>query len=177
MKSFFNGLLLLALAATLAIVALAPHRALAANPAPATANLYARAAAQEGVPLELLVAIAGAESGYHPWALNIAGHQVYCQSRAEAERMAATDDHIAIGLMQINWMFWGPRMGLTKAQLLDPATNLTYGARILKQGLSRGGSVWYRISNYHAGSLQRRDKYNRLVYDRYLRYLRGEVDH
>jgi hypothetical protein len=148
----------------------------AAATSPPPGNLYTRAAAQERVPLALLVAIAGAESSYHPWALNIQGHEVYCHSREEAERRLATDDHVSIGLMQISWPYWGPRLGLTKAALLDPETNLIYGARILKEGLVRGGSIWFRISNYHSGSLQERDKYNRLVYQNYLRYLGGDIE-
>ncbi|MGH7841561.1 MAG: lytic transglycosylase domain-containing protein [Candidatus Binataceae bacterium] len=146
----------------------------AAAPA-ASENLYAKAAAQEHVPLDLLVAIAGAESGYHPWALNLDGHEIYCRSRDEAERRLATGDKVAIGLMQINWLYWGPRLRLSKNQMLDPATNLIYGARILRLGLGRSGSIWFRISNYHSGSLAARDAYNQRVYANYLRYLRGEV--
>lgn len=160
--------------AAIAIVASVPGPARGTAPPSSQDNLYARAATQAGVPLDLLVAIAGAESGYHPWALNVAGRQIYCHSRTEAEQILARDDRVAIGLMQINWRFWGPRIGLSKAQLLDPATNLIYGARILKEGLRRDGNVWHGISNYHSGSLERRDKYNRLVYDHYLRYLRGD---
>jgi soluble lytic murein transglycosylase-like protein len=138
---------------------------------------YAAAAAHEHVPLDLLVAIVGAESGFHPWALNIAGHETYCRSREEAERRLAGDDDVAIGLMQISWPYWGPRLGLSKAQMLDPATNLRYGARILRQGLERSGDIWLRISNYHSGSLATRDTYNRRVYANYLRYLRGDLTH
>src|SRR5690242_18348021 len=99
----------------------------AAGGADISDNPYVQAAAQEGVPRDLLVAIAGAESGFHPWALNIDGRQVYCHSRDEAERLLATTDKVDIGLMQINWPFWGPRLGLSKDQLLNPRTNLLYG--------------------------------------------------
>lgn len=138
-------------------------------------NPYVRAASREQVPLEVLVAIAGAESSFHPWALNIDGHEVYCQSRQEAEQLLRNNDHVAIGLMQINWRYWGPRLGLTKAELLEPATNLIYGARILKSGLERGGSLWFRISSYHSGSIAQREKYDQLVYENYRRYLSGET--
>jgi len=141
----------------------------------AAENLYVRAAAREHVPLEVLVAIAGAESSFHPWALNIDGHEVYCQSRQQAEQLLRNSDHVAIGLMQINWRYWGPRLGLTKTELLDPQTNLIYGARILKAGLERGGSLWFRISSYHSGSLAQREKYDQLVYENYRRYLSGEA--
>lgn len=149
--------------------------AAAANTNQSSGNLYAEAAAREQVPLDVLVAIAGAESGFHPWALNIDGHEVYCHSREEAEQRLATDDRVAIGLMQINWRYWGKRLGRTKLELLDPETNLIYGARILKEGLRRAGSIWLRISNYHSGSFQERDRYNRLVYQNYRRYLDGNL--
>jgi soluble lytic murein transglycosylase-like protein len=138
-------------------------------------NPYVQAAAEENLPRELLVAIVGAESGFHPWALNIDGHQVYCRSREEAERLLSATDKVDIGLMQINWPFWGPRLGLSKSDLLDPRTNLLYGARILKQDLARTGDIWRRISDYHAGSPQRRNRYNQLVYAQYLRYIQGKI--
>jgi hypothetical protein len=162
------------LVASLLAGVLASVAAIAGAASPLRGDFYAQAAAREQVPLNVLVAIAGAESGYHPWALNIDGHEVYCHSREEAERLLATDDHVSIGLMQINWRYWGPRLGRTKAELLDPETNLIYGARILRDGLGRSGSIWSRISNYHSGSLQERDKYNQLVYRNYRRYLEGE---
>lgn len=136
---------------------------------------YVLAARSAGVPLDLLVAVAGAESGYHPWALNIAGRQVYCHSREEAERLLATSDNVDIGLMQINWPWWGRRLGVSKQDLLDPNTNLVYGARILKECLNRRGSIWRRISDYHSGSAKERDRYNHQVYGTYLRYLHGEI--
>jgi hypothetical protein len=139
---------------------------------------YIVAARNADVPPDLLIAIAGAESGYHPWALNIKGRQVFCQSRAEAENVLAntpTDD-VDIGLMQINWRFWGPRSGVaSKGELLEPRKNLELGAAILKDGLSRDGSLWHRISNYHMGGAAERERYNKLVYDAYLKYMHGKI--
>jgi soluble lytic murein transglycosylase-like protein len=136
-------------------------------------NLYVVVARDAEVPPDLLIAIAGAESGYHPWALNIQGRQVFCQSREEAETVLETaPDDVDIGLMQINWRFWGLRSGVaSKSELLDPRKNLELGAAILKDGLTRGGSLWYRISNYHSGGTRERERYNRLVYDAYLKYM------
>jgi soluble lytic murein transglycosylase-like protein len=161
----------------LASVLIIAARLASAGEADTHEDPYVLAAARVGVPRDLLIAIAGAESGFHPWALNIEGHQVYCRSREEAERLMSTVDKVDIGLMQINWPFWGPRLGLSKTQLLDPRTNLIYGAHILKQDLARSGDIWWRISDYHAGSVERRDRYNKLVYEHYLRYLRGELGH
>jgi hypothetical protein len=139
---------------------------------------YIVAARNADVPPDLLIAIVGAESAYHPWALNIKGRQVFCQSRQEAESVLATTptDDIDIGLMQINWRFWGPRSGVaSRGELLDPHKNLELGAAILKDGLSRGGSLWHRISNYHSGGQRERERYNKLVYDAYLRYMHGKI--
>jgi soluble lytic murein transglycosylase-like protein len=141
-------------------------------------NLYLAAARNADVPPDLLIAIVGAESGYHPWALNIHGRQVFCQSREEAESVLETTptDDIDIGLMQINWRFWGPRSGVaSRGELLDPGKNLELGAAILKDGLSRGGSLWHRISNYHSGDARERERYNRMVYNAYLKYMHGKV--
>ena len=164
------------LGATLAIFALLP--AALAQTREAAADPYVAAASHAGVALELVVAIAGAESGYHPWALDIDGHQVYCRSREEAEQMLATlgdDANVDIGLMQINLRFWGHRLGVTKFDLLDPRTNLNIGAQILRLGLIRHGTIWRRISNYHSGSTAERDRYNQQVYSIYQQYLRGEI--
>jgi len=139
---------------------------------------YVVAARNANVPSDLLIAIAGAESGYHPWALNIQGHQVFCQSRTDAENVLAntpTDD-VDIGLMQINWRFWGSRSGMaSKQELLEPAKNLALGAAILRDSLSRGGSLWHRISNYHSGGVAERERYNKMVYAAYLRYMHGKL--
>jgi Transglycosylase SLT domain len=139
---------------------------------------YLVAARNADVPPDLLIAIVGAESGYHPWALNIKGRQVFCQSREEAESVLETTptDDIDIGLMQINWRFWGPRSGVaSRGELLDPHKNLELGAAILKDGLSRGGSLWHRISNYHSGGTRERERYNHLVYNAYLKYMHGKI--
>ena len=138
---------------------------------------YVAAAKDAGVPLEVLIAVAGAESGYHPWALDIEGRQVFCKSRLEAETVLANTSttNVDIGVMQINWRFWGPRLGVAKTDLLEPRINLLMGARILRDGLSRDGSMWRRISNYHSGDRRERERYNQQVYQAYTRYLQGEV--
>lgn len=151
----------------------------AAAAAPASAawqqDPYVAAANSTGVPLALLAAVAGAESGYHPWAVNFNGREIYCSSRAEAARLVALSNNVDIGLMQINWAFWGRRLGLSKEELLDPRTNLLAGARILKLCLQEGGDLWERIGAYHSRRPAARAHYNQQVYDYYQRYLRGEL--
>jgi soluble lytic murein transglycosylase-like protein len=176
---FLSGHLLSVLTLTI-LIAVIPGVVTAAGPptmASGEIDPYLAAAKDAGVPLEVLVAVAGAESGYHPWALDIEGRQVFCKSRAEAEAtLAATaTTNVDIGLMQINWRFWGSRLDVAKNDLLDPRINLLMGARILRESLDRDGSVWRRISNYHSGARHERDRYNRQVYIAYMRYVHGQV--
>lgn len=173
-----NSLVLLTDA--VALLAISMGGALLLNLASAAAqnpseSPYVIAAHRAGVPLELLVAVVGAESSYHPWALNIKGREVYCQSRREAQHLLATSDNVDIGLMQINWLFWGPRLKVRKEDLLDPTTNLIYGAGILKECLKREGSIWRRIGNYHSSKAKEQAHYNNKVYSAYLRYLHGQL--
>ena len=161
---------------TVALVALLIWPSLVqAQPIREARDPYVAASQSTGVPLELLAAIAGAESAYHPWALNLRGRQVYCRSRAEAERLMNSFDDVDVGLMQINFLRWGRRLGLSKSQLLDPPTNLLAGARILRQCLSRSGDLWQRIGAYHSSRPEERRRYNQEVYKNYVRYVRGEV--
>jgi soluble lytic murein transglycosylase-like protein len=142
----------------------------------AEADPYTAASAATGIPVYLLAAVAGAESEYHPWALNLTGRQIYCHSRAEAEAILdSSGEDVDIGLMQINWRRWGKRLGVSKRQLLDPAINLLAGARILKHYLQRRGELWDRIGSYHSGLPPERARYNRQVYAAYLRYMSGEL--
>ncbi|MGH7907266.1 MAG: lytic transglycosylase domain-containing protein [Candidatus Binataceae bacterium] len=136
-------------------------------------DIYARAARRAGVAPDLLIAVAGAESGWHPWALNIHGQAYYCGSRARATGLLRSADDADIGLMQINFAFWGHRLGYSKDQLLQPATNLYAGALILKQLLGRPGSFWGRLSAYHSAKPAARRQWSQAVYGRYLCYLSG----
>jgi soluble lytic murein transglycosylase-like protein len=161
------------------LAVLAPRIAAAATPSTSASDSdpYVAAANEAGVPLPVLVAIAGAESAYHPWALDIEGRQRFCRTRAEAEMVLANTatTNVDIGLMQINWRFWGGRLGVAKTALLDPRINLMMGARILRDSLARDGSTWRGISDYHSGARRERQRYNNEVYKAYLRYLRGDL--
>lgn len=138
-----------------------------------TANPYVEAARKTGVPLDLLVAVAGAESGWHPWALNIRGQAYYCNSREEAMMLLAGARDADVGLMQINFSFWGSRLGYSKEQLLDPGTNLIIGGRILKMAMDRRGDFWGRTGSYHSLNPDEKIKWTKTVYAYYWKYLNG----
>jgi len=145
-------------------------------PAP-PGDLYFKAAEESGIPVNVLVAIAGAESAWHPWALNVSGREIYCASQEAALAAANAADDVDIGLMQINYRIWGERLGLSKAQLLDPLTNLMAGAKILKACLgvrpadAGPAEVWKCIAIYHSRKTGAGARYNRRVYNTYLNYL------
>ncbi len=143
------------------------------SPSEPARDPYREAARKTGVPLALLVAVAGAESGWHPWALNIRGHQYYCRSQQEAAALLSGTPDADIGLMQIKFSFWGHRLGFSKEQLLDPATNLVAGAKILKIVMDRKGSFWQRAGLYHSLNQREQIKWNKAVYEWYRIYMTG----
>jgi soluble lytic murein transglycosylase-like protein len=117
-----------------------------------------------GVPTQLLVAISRVESSHHPWALNIKRRAIYPESREQAEKILRnTPDHVDIGHMQVNYRIWGKRLGVTKAELLDPYINAWAGAMILRYYLAQY-SFWEAIGRYHSGDRNRQIWYAWRVY-------------
>lgn len=117
-----------------------------------------------GVPAQLLAAISRVESSHHPWALNINGKSAYPRSREEAEEILnKAPDNVDIGHMQVNYRIWGKRLGLTKAQLLDPHTSAWAGAVILRFYLSQH-PFWEAVGRYHSGDRNRQIWYAWRVY-------------
>ena len=118
-----------------------------------------RAAAATGIPVELLLAISHVESGFQPHALNVSGRSFFPSSIYEAVRLLKrTGDNVDIGLMQVNWGFWGNRFGLSKFELLDPQLNVVAGAKILEHCIRVSGSRWKGVGLYHSPeNLRQRD--------------------
>jgi soluble lytic murein transglycosylase-like protein len=96
----------------------------------------ATAAARHGVPVVLIKAVIGQESGFDPNAYR-AEPQINDASRGLMQVLLST----ARGLG-----FTGDPQGL-----YDPATNVDLGAKLLKQNLDRGGSVDSALSAYNGG--------------------------
>lgn len=99
----------------------------------------ARSAAQEaGVPEDLLLGLVKTESAWNPNARSRVG---------------------ALGLTQVMPIWTSPTyaasigmVGMTVADLMDPLTNLTAGARILAQELIRFGKPELAAMAYNAGA-------------------------
>jgi hypothetical protein len=86
-----------------------------------SADVFLRAAAATGIPVEMLLAVSHVESGFHPHAINILGESFLPSSESEALRLLLRSrSNVDIGLMQVNWGYWDNKFGLSKSELLDP---------------------------------------------------------
>ena len=131
-------------------------------------EVYTRAAAATGIPVELLLAISHVESGFQPHALNVSGRPFYPSSIYEAVGLLKrSGDNVDIGLMQVNWSFWGNRIGLSKSELLDPQLNVLVGAKILEHCVRASGSWWKGVGMYHSPQSLRQRVYIEKVWRSY----------
>jgi len=120
------------------------------------------AAAEHGVPVELMLAITLAESGRAqggrlrpwPWAANLDGAGHWFDSRAElvafAEgAVAAGRSSLDIGCFQINWRWHGQHF-TRPADLADPLTGARHAARFLSSLRAELGSWDAATGAYHS---------------------------
>lgn len=119
----------------------------------------AEAAARHGVPIAILFAVALTESGrggaLAPYAMNIEGQPLFPTSKSQAVRAFERAYRrgyrlIDLGCMQINHHYHH-RAFLSVAHMLDPAANVDYAARFLKELEAREGSWTMALARYHAG--------------------------
>ncbi|MCA3561399.1 MAG: transglycosylase SLT domain-containing protein [Aestuariivirga sp.] len=117
------------------------------------------AAVAEGVPLGVLYAVAMTETGrkgaLHPYALNIEGRTVLTTTKqdalAEFDRARRSGKKlIDLGCMQVNHHYHGQAFASVSA-MLDPALNVRYAARFLKDLRQKEGSWAMAVARYHAG--------------------------
>lgn len=118
-----------------------------------------RAATKHGVPIGMLYAVGLTETGrgdsLQPFALNIEGRASYDQRKEDAVRRfeaarAAGKKLIDIGCMQVNHHFHAQRFASVE-EMFDPAANVDYAARFLKELRAREGSWTMAVARYHAG--------------------------
>ncbi len=118
-----------------------------------------RFAKVENVPLGVLYAVGLTETGrkgsLHPYALNIEGRTVFTTSKrdalAEFHRARSKGAKlIDLGCMQINHHYHGSEFN-SVSDMLDPALNVAYAARFLRQLKAREGTWTMAVARYHAG--------------------------
>ncbi|MEH3117577.1 MAG: transglycosylase SLT domain-containing protein [Methylorubrum populi] len=130
---------------------------------PAAANVceqqMARAAARHGVPLGMLYAVGLTESGkrgsLQPYAMNIEGKAYFGTSAADVmQRLDQARREgvrlVDLGCMQINHHYHRAKFASLEA-MIDPAQNVEYATRFLKELKEREGSWTLAVARYHAG--------------------------
>lgn len=123
------------------------------------------ASSQMGISVNLLAAVAWAESKMMPYALNVGGKAYHCTSKEQALRMLREikTDNVDIGLLQVNYRLWGEPLGLRKEDLLDSKVCVVTGAMILTYNLQRHRDPWVAIGRYHSGNKKRMKAYQTRV--------------
>lgn len=123
---------------------------------------YQVIAAQAGIPSSVLFAIALQESGTRlrghtlpwPWTLNVAGEPQRFANRQQAcaALMRALNRHdsrrIDVGLGQTN-LGYHPKRYADACEALDPRTNLTVTATLLKEHFAVAGDWVQAAGRYH----------------------------
>ena len=119
----------------------------------------ARAARTHGVPLGVLYAVGLSETGrkgvLHPYALNIDGKTVLAADLRSAVAQFREAKHkgaklVDLGCMQINHRYHGDKFADVEA-MFDPARNVDYAARFLKELRARESSWTMAVARYNAG--------------------------
>ena len=119
----------------------------------------AQAAAKHGVPLGMLYAVGLTESGnrgsIQHYAMNIQGKAYFGSSAADVvQRLAQAQREgvrlVDLGCMQINHHYHRAKFASLEA-MIDPAQNVEYATRFLKELKEREGSWTLAVARYHAG--------------------------
>lgn len=137
----------------------------------------AQAAAESGVPLDVLRAISLTETGRNrggdfeawPWTVNMEGRGVWFKSRDEGQ--AYVDRHFArgarsfdVGCFQINYRWHGDAFRSLE-EMFDPLANARYAARFLSELHAEFGN-WSRAAGaYHSRTPKFANRY-RARFDR-----------
>jgi hypothetical protein len=148
----------------------------AARPAPPTlpepwglcSAAIAAAEREAGMPAGLLGAIAKVETGRRapdgsvqpwPWSYNAAGDGRYAASHAEALQevraiQARGVRSIDVGCMQVN-LLHHPQAFASLEAAFDPATNIAYAVRFLRELHARTGDWNQAVAMYHSATPER----------------------
>lgn len=145
-------------------------------------GLIARTEAARNIPRGLLMAIAVTESALNgqpnPFAMNIAGRAYHASGFQDMANVIAANwqrgvRSIDVGCMQVNLKYHGSKFARL-TDLLDPATNVNYGASYLITLATDAGSWKDAVMSYHnKNNPTRRSWYGCKVWNNYLRITGG----
>lgn len=134
----------------------------AKSPAALCDHAAARAAAETGVPIDILLAISRVESGRRdkgtlnpwPWTINADGKGSFYPTKSEA--MAAAEAHLIdgtasfdIGCFQLN-IRWHGQAFTSFDEMFDPQRNAEYAAGFLLTLYQETGSWAEAVAAYHS---------------------------
>ena len=184
MQTLFKILCRTLVLALLAVAAFAPLSLHAAEPAALCEAAARSAAAQTGVPLEVLQAIALTETGRRsggavrpwPWAVNLEGAGHWFSSNDEAVAFARTAagsgaTSFDVGCFQINFRWHGVNFPSIEA-MFQPEDNALYAARFLQALHDETGDWSLAAGAYHSRAPTRAAAY-RKTFDGYRAALVG----
>jgi soluble lytic murein transglycosylase-like protein len=153
-------------------VARAEETALPVEASPAAC--FRQAAERHNIPVELLIAVAEAESGLSPFAMNRGGSAILPRDREEAERIltriGAERTTFDVGIMQVN-RWWFEKYGEPYRKGLDVCFNVDFGARILAMAIKDHGFTWEAVGSYHSPTGWRKAAYAQRIFGRLSRIL------
>lgn len=119
------------------------------------------------IPSGLLSAIAGVESDFNPYAVNIAGKTVIASNQEEAAKtiknaLNSGITNIDIGIAQINYRWHGDNFKNIE-EMINPVTNIEYAAKLLSS-LFKQHKTWHKaLRYYHSATPYHHRKYSRKV--------------
>ena len=126
---------------------------------PSCERHIAEAAKRYDIPLAVFYAVGleetGGRDGLHPFSMNVDGRAVASDSLpgALASYQSATAGGaklIDVGCMQINVHYHGDKFR-SIAEMFDPAHNVDYAARFLRELKAREGTWTLAVARYNAG--------------------------
>jgi hypothetical protein len=130
---------------------------------------FQQAADRYTIPVELLIAVAEAESGLAPLAMNRAGSAILPRTLEEAEftlkQIGAERATFDVGIMQVN-RWWFEKYGEPYEKGLDICFNVDFGARIMSMAIKDHGFNWKAVGAYHSPTGWRQSAYAQRIFTR-----------
>ena len=107
-----------------------------------------------------------------PWTLNVDGKGYFFADMTEiwdalARFVQEEPNHIGLGLVQVTWPF-NPDILSNPYLALDPSTNLSLGAQILRDCYDRLDDWWQAVGCYHSPTPKIATAYRQRVYRHWL---------